>query len=320
MRLGSLGDAVLSVPALRTIDRWLRSFPEPPPVTVLGREFGRDIFRRALPIDLYLNFDSIELLPLFSTTSGLPDATYNLLGRPDFAIIWLREYKPLANKLREAGCRFVLAGESFPNDDLTHMSDHLLRLLVPLGVTGREEHVLPTSASEPRRGSDLVARGSGDRQLALIHPGSGSGRKNWPADNFARLMGELTDQDWSLRVLRGPADGESVDNLLRAWHGPPTQVIEAASVSELCGVLASVDLVVSNDSGVAHLGAALGRPTVAVFGPTNFFRWAPRGIAAAAVPPKLGADWPSVDEVLRGCMTAVERNVEPAGGRPSQAF
>ena len=133
VRLGALGDAVLSAPALRMIGRWLRSFPDPPPVTVLGREFGRDIFRRALPIDRYLNFDSIELLPLFSTRSGLPNATYDLLGRPDFAIIWLREYQPLASKLREAGCRIVVAGESFPNDDLTHMSDHLCLLLEPLG-------------------------------------------------------------------------------------------------------------------------------------------------------------------------------------------
>jgi heptosyltransferase-2 len=82
-------------------------------------------------------------------------------------------------------------------------------------------------------------------------------------------------------------------------------------VNELCGVLAAFDLVVSNDSGVAHLSAALGRPTVAVFGPSNVFRWAPRGIAAVAVPPKLGADWPSIGEVLRGCNTAVESREEP---------
>ena len=320
VRLGSLGDAVLSVPALRTVDRWLRSLPEPPPVTALGREFGRDIFRRAIPIDRYLNYDSIELLPLFSATSGLPGATYDLLGRPDFAIIWLREYRPLANKLREAGCRCVLAGESFPNDDLTHMSDHLLRLLVPLGVSDRDESVLSTSSSERRRGSYLVDRGNGGRRLALIHPGSGSWRKNWPAANFARLMGGLRDQDWSLRVLRGPADAESVENLSRALDRMPVNVIEPASVSDLCGVLASVDLVVSNDSGVAHLSAALGQPTVAVFGPTNVFRWAPRGIAAVVVPPKMGADWPPVDEVLRGCMAAIEPKVEPAGGGPSEAF
>ena len=74
------------------------------------------------------------------------------------------------------------------------------------------------------------------------------------------------------------------------------------------GYLRLSDLVVSNDSGVAHLSAALGRPTVAVFGPTNVFRWAPRGAAAVAVPPRPGAGWPSVGEVLRGCRTAVESN------------
>ena len=316
VRLGSLGDAVLSIPALRIIGSWRRSFAEPPPVTVLGREFGREIFRRALPIDRYLNFDSIELLPLFSTRSGLPNATFDLLGRPDVTIIWLREYQPLARKLREAGCRFVLAGESFPNDDLTHMSDHLCLLSQSLGVSDRDDRDLPISPSERRRGSDLAGRGPGDRRLALIHPGSGSRKKNWPAGNFARLASELSRQGWSLRVLRGPADAESVESLSRALDGRQVRIIEPESVSDLCGVLAAFDLVVSNDSGVAHLSAALGQSTVAVFGPTNVFRWAPRGAAAVAVPPKLGAEWPSVTEVLKRCGDAVDLMAEPAGGRP----
>ncbi len=317
VRLGSLGDAVLSVPALRIIDHWLRSLPEPPPVTVLGREFGREIFPRALPIDRYLSFDSVELLPLFSTETDLPDSTYDLLGRPDFAIIWLREYHPLANKLSDAGCRVVLAGESFPNDDLTHMSDHLCLLLKPLGVTGLDGSDLPIPSVEQSKGLEMVGKRPDDRRLALIHPGSGSWRKNWPAGEFARLMEELTEQGWSLRVLRGPADEESVDGLVRVWDGRPVQIITPESVCDLCGVLAAFDLVVSNDSGVAHLSAALGRPTVAVFGPTNAYRWAPRGSAAVAVTPKLGAKWPSVEEVLRACRSAVEPKVEPAGGRPS---
>ena len=314
VRLGSLGDGVLSVPALRMIGRWLRSFAESPQVTVLGREFGRDIFRRALPIDRFFSFDNIQLLPLFSTKRGLPDATFDLLGRPDLAIIWLREYEPLASKLKEAGCQLVLAGESFPNDDLTHMSDHLCRLLEPLGITDRDQCDLPISTSERRRGLSLVGRVAGDRRLALIHPGSGSQKKNWPAGNFAELMGKLANWGWDFRVLRGPADAQSVKNLLRAWDGIGVRVIEPESVSDLCGVLAAFDLVVSNDSGVAHLSAALGRPTVAVFGPTNVFRWVPRGAAAVAVPPKLGASWPSVEAVVQGCKDATGSRAEPAGG------
>ena len=119
-------------------------------------------------------------------------------------------------------------------------------------------------------------------------PRSGSQKKNWPAGNFAELMGKLANWGWDFRVLRGPADAQSVKNLLRAWDGIGVRVIEPESVSDLCGVLAAFDLVVSNDSGVAHLSAALGRPTVAVFGPTNVFRWVPRGAAAVAVPPKFG--------------------------------
>ena len=136
----------------------------------------------------------------------------------------------------------MLAGESFPNDDLTHMSDYLCGLLEPLGITDRDQCDLPISTSERRRGLSLVGRVAGDRRFALIHPGSGSQKKNWPAGNFARLIGELSSQGWDLRVLRGPADAESVENLLRAWDGIGVRVIEPESVSDLCGVLAAFGL------------------------------------------------------------------------------
>lgn len=305
VRLGSLGDSVLSVPALRIIRNWLHSFPQPSPVTVLGQEFGRYIFPRVLPVDRFFNFGSMELLPLFSSKSGVPEATLDLLGWPDAAIIWLRDHRSLAVKLREAGCSFVLSGESFPEDNLTHVSDHLRLLLEPLGVDGFDMVNLPVGHSERHNGQILSGRYANSRQLALIHPGSGSSRKNWPARNFAELMGELPQQRWDVRVLRGPADTEAVAELLRASSGPSPLIVEPASVGDLCGVLAAVDLVVSNDSGVAHLSAALGRPTVAVFGPTNVFRWAPRGASAVTVVSRYGNDWPSVGEVAEGCVTAL---------------
>jgi ADP-heptose:LPS heptosyltransferase len=123
----------------------------------------------------------------------------------------------------------------------------------------------------------------------LIHPGSGSPLKNWPADRFRALVDRLVARSWSVKIIVGPADGTAAKTLHGAAPGvhPPT-LLDLTSALERCA------LYVGNDSGVTHLSARLGVPTVAVFGPTDPRRWAPRGSRVRVVG---HPSWPSVDEV-----------------------
>ncbi len=298
---------MLTLPALRTVGQWLGLFSNPTPITLLGRDVGREIFPRVLPVERFIHFEDNRLLPLFSPSEPIPKATYELFGRPDVAIIWLRQYRPLAEKLRQAGCRFVMAGDSFPADEDTHVADHLQSLLTPLGVAGPEDdEVTPVSEAERQAGLRLIGERQPSGPIALVHPGSGSPPKNWPAARFAQLIDRLAAQGWDWRILKGPADEQAVGDLLREIGLETAPAVEPASVSELCGVLSAAGLVVSNDSGVAHLSAAIGRPTVAIFGPTNARWWAPRGPLAIAVTPAAAEPWPTVDEVASSCEKALE--------------
>jgi ADP-heptose:LPS heptosyltransferase len=117
-----------------------------------------------------------------------------------------------------------------------------------------------------------------DRFLAM-HPGSGSPRKNWPGPRFLELAARLRPHEQWL-VVGGPADG---DSLLPFRSRPECVLAEGLPLRELGALLSVAGVFVGNDSGVSHLAAAWGAPTVALFGPTDAQVWAPEGTRVRAV-------------------------------------
>jgi len=104
----------------------------------------------------------------------------------------------------------------------------------------------------------------------LIHPGSGSPRKNWPIERFRDLSRELLAFGHRVAWIRGPAESE--DALPSG-----VESIDRPSLPSLASTLAAARLFIGNDSGVSHLAAAVGAPTVALFGPTSSRVWRPDG-------------------------------------------
>jgi heptosyltransferase-3 len=100
--------------------------------------------------------------------------------------------------------------------------------------------------------------------FAVIHPFSGSPRKNWPMERFRELASQL-ERDLPVYWCSGPED-------------PPLKgAVRIDNLYELACWLARADLYAGNDSGVTHLAAAVGTPVLAIFGPTDPAIWAPRG-------------------------------------------
>ena len=106
-----------------------------------------------------------------------------------------------------------------------------------------------------------------------IHPGSGSPAKNWPPDRFAAFAhAHAGTRPWLLVI--GPAD-EDAAAPLRALRG--SVPVREVPIRVLGALLGRAGLYVGNDSGVSHLAAAAGAPTLALFGPTDPAVWAPVG-------------------------------------------
>jgi heptosyltransferase III len=126
--------------------------------------------------------------------------------------------------------------------------------------------------------------GRGD--FAVIHPFSGSARKNWPLNRFRELAARLA---LPVRWCAGPQEPL-----------PPELMSDAVrfeNLYELGCWLASARIYVGNDSGITHLAAAVGTPVVAVFGETDPAVWAPRGERVRVVSGG-SLEEISVDEVL----------------------
>ncbi|MDI3297716.1 MAG: glycosyltransferase family 9 protein [Bacillota bacterium] len=119
------------------------------------------------------------------------------------------------------------------------------------------------------------------RPLVALHPG---GRffpqKRWPADHFARLAAALEARRGArLVVVGGPDDAAAGEAILAALERPEDgrNLAGRVGLRRTAALLARVDLFVGNDSAPLHLAAAVGTPTLALFGPTDPRNFAPRG-------------------------------------------
>ena len=151
-----------------------------------------------------------------------------------------------------------------PAGEKIHAADFFLQ---QAGCTGIAAPRIPTHPAPP---GDFV----------VIHPFSGSARKNWPLERYRELAKRLA---MPVRWCAGPE--EQLDNAVRIDN-----------LFELACWLATARLYIGNDSGITHLAAAVGIPVVAIFGPTDPAVWAPRGDRVRVVSGNL--DDISVEQVL----------------------
>ena len=124
-----------------------------------------------------------------------------------------------------------------------------------------------------------------------IHPGSGSPAKNWPAPRIAALVRSLGAARWLL--VRGPAD----DAAAALETEPGARVARDLPLRVLAALLARAGAYVGNDSGVTHLAAASGAPTIALFGATDPRVWAPLGPCVEVIRGGETMEGIAVDEV-----------------------
>lgn len=165
-------------------------------------------------------------------------------------------------------------------DVRAHTTDNARRLIASVfdrGVAGASgpRLVVPEQA---RADAHRLLAGLG-RPLVGMHVSGGRPIKQWDLERFTEVAGRLITGAGATIVLTGsPADRPLVDTVKRRL--PPARVIDVASEGDLltvAAILEELDLLVTGDTGPMHLAAAVGTPIVAVFGPSDPARYAPRG-------------------------------------------
>jgi ADP-heptose:LPS heptosyltransferase len=111
-------------------------------------------------------------------------------------------------------------------------------------------------------------------QIALIHPSATFETKRWPTENFARVSEALAARGLTTVALASPQEKTILDSLVA---GSSTRVIafDALSLPEVIALAARARLFVGNDSGIAHIAAAVNTVCVVIFGSSNVAHWRP---------------------------------------------
>jgi heptosyltransferase-2 len=288
-RAGAIGDTILALPSIAALRRLVGPRGE---VELVGAE---PAVRLALGPRLSTRVHSIDrarFRALFQESADDAELLSFLAGF-DGVVAW-SNLPLLAEKL--AGLSIPLLDASPHPPEGVHAADHLYRSLTSLGIAGEAPPPEIDVGEEDRAAAvEFLSRhGLLPFDCIALHPSSGSPRKNWPAERFQALALRLRREKRPFVWIEGEADGEAVAGLRR---GVPAPVARNLPLTVLAALLSSCRGYVGNDSGVTHLAAAVGTPTIALFGATDPRIWAPRGPSVGVSP--LGADPETVWENAR---------------------
>jgi len=158
-------------------------------------------------------------------------------------------------------------------DDREHEVDRWCRLL--------EWHGIPADRGALRLRRPVGAAAPPVRQAVILHPGAASPSRRWPPGRFAAVARALAAAGEQIVITGTRTERQTAERVARAAGlGPQSVLAGRTGLAELAAVVAAARLVISNDTGVAHLAVAYGRPSVTLFGPVSPRLWGPPPLAA----------------------------------------
>jgi ADP-heptose:LPS heptosyltransferase len=263
---GALGDVLLAVPALRALRA---AGPEDQVILAAQPRIGALLTSLAL-VDSAVAFDTVGLDALF-TDDDTPERLRALVAGARVVSWFGAGDATFVRRLRALAPDAVISTSTPPPGTIVWR--HLLAATEPPRLDVRPIPVPLALASEGRRA--LTAAGwAGERRLLMIHPGAGGVAKRWPPEGFAAVAQALAERaDLEIAVHDGPADHAAVVALGAQLPGPAVTLTDAP-LTTLAGALAHIALWIGCDSGVSHLAAAVGAPTLALFAEANL-PWRP---------------------------------------------
>jgi hypothetical protein len=176
------------------------------------------------------------------------------------AVIFSSDDSSVLKNVQNAGIGTILHHPPFPAHKISIVDYHLSLLN---RVFDNQSYLTLKNGAVPGCHSDLAT-------TWVIHPGSGSKKKNWPFKNFLQISSYIQNHGMKVLWVLGPAD-ESIK--------PPSRepVLKNPALTDLAIILSCCKRYIGNDSGISHLAAATGCQSIVLFGPSDPIVWAPRG-------------------------------------------
>lgn len=329
----AIGDLVQTLPAIGLLRRHFADAY----IEILGNRPAVTLAEDRYYADATGDFGRRDLSHLFvDNPTGLPPAITDYIKAFDLVIAYLSgKAKVFEWNIRRIGVENVilfdplstidrLTGQTVPlhsSLNRVNICDHLIKPVALAGVAVDEAvgnpRIYPSDeerscATELLHGYGIGCSGSGSR-VAAIHPGSGSKKKNWPIERFVSVARYLIDNcRMELLIVSGRADEEELSAVIDGLQGRSAVNLKDLPLRLLAAVLERVEYFIGNDSGISQIAAAVGSPSVLIFGPTEPRTWAPRGgnvrVARADYPcsPCMPDKWRSCGD--QKCLDAVDIN------------
>ncbi len=138
--------------------------------------------------------------------------------------------------------------------------------------------VIPDDGLPAKRSSTVSEGWRNARPSLALHPGSGSAKKNWPAEKWAGLLQHLANQTrLNLVLVGGEAEGERLAQFESQLPAGRVEVLQGLPLVELAARLSRCSSYVGHDSGISHLASALGLRGLLLWGESNETIWRPPG-------------------------------------------
>src|SRR5687768_13883862 len=289
VRLRSIGDTVLSTPSLFALHRSLANAQ----IDILVEDWVAPV------LDSHPYADNVVVLErgglrarsrtAWQLRSTGYDVVYNLHGGTTATFltrasgarhrVGLKTYQYAQLHNHQAPSPLLLWGK-----EKAHSVEQQLALLGWTGVpvTDRPRtHLAVTQKADDVINQRLAQGGLYDGDIALIHPATAFATKQWATQNFARVAEWLAERGLASVAVGAPEDREILKSLLEQAAVPITSL--DLSLPEVAALAARSRIFVGNDSGIAHIAAAVGTPSVVIFGSSNVAHWRPWNKAAAEV-------------------------------------
>lgn len=256
LRGGALGDLIVTLPALALLSqRWPGAH-----ITLVGNTTAGSLaLRRGLISELLSQHEG--RWAALHGTEPLPSTLGAWLAAFDLVVnFWPDPDGALRRHFPARKGQVIVETPALPPPGSGPAAAHFQSALAPLSLR-------PGPLVYPISGA---ANNSRERSAILIHPGSGSARKNWPLTNWLRVARELPVRPVFIlgeaEVARWEAAGETTAGFA---------TLKGKGLEELVTELAGCRLFLGHDSGISHLAAGCGARCVLLFGPTDPAIWAP---------------------------------------------
>lgn len=254
IRGGAIGDFILTLPAMRLLKETIPNCQ----LEVMGYLNIATLAQKAGIADSVRSLDHRTMAALFSKNAPIDEALAEHLRGFNLVVSYLFDPDGLFRaSMERIGVKTLIECSHRVQPGQGHASRQLARPLEKLAMFLEDAHLL---RAHFQRGTVVPGR-------LAIHVGSGSLKKNWPWEQWRRLADEIDAQE--VVFITGEAEqerGVMIENHTN-WHALP--------LDDLADRLGTCEAFLGHDSGISHLAAACGVPSLLLFGPTDPGVWAP---------------------------------------------